>query len=514
MGGSLDRTASSASELNEATADSPAKKGNTVGGYVIGSPARSDRFFYKYKGSHASTRTSVFIKLLRTECIGTDSEFGKEFNRVLHRLSSLSHPGLLPVLDSGTFGDQYYVIEPAIDGFALALGLENDHFLDEDKIRIFRQLSDAVEGLHSEGVVYGDLHPNAIFITTDDSVRCGGYGISPLIDSIGQSPARLNEEHRRFCAPEVLAGEHATVRSDVFSLTALFACLLLGKEAWDKSDSHLSQIILVPDVLECLKKGMARSPEDRYASVSEFSTAFFQRYTKHTSVVVPDDPTTRHHVEENEKPGLNKKAALIQGTALFLGAAAILAGVVVVREKKIEEAKRARAEAEPAPIAEPTMPPQFDVPEERPTPTPVPTATPTPTPTPVMATPTPAVPGSTNAWLARVDEWPGHFRIAVGMPGSVPWTYPAIVVFDDLKPATREAVYNLYRSVEGGQLLSGVVRIVDLPQEANSIESDYEITRPEILFIDPSGKVHARMPVTVEGARFSDALKSFVSSSD
>jgi serine/threonine protein kinase len=102
--------------------------------------------------------------------------------------------------------------------------------------------------LHDSGKVHGWLTPSAVAIS--------GGRIEVLI-----SPA-TPEGARNFTAPEVLAGEPADVRSDVFSLGAVLCAMLIGTKNFE-SESSLRVAAAPPAINHFLTQCMAHDPAAR-----------------------------------------------------------------------------------------------------------------------------------------------------------------------------------------------------------------------------------------------------------
>ena len=97
---------------------------------------------------------------------------------------------------------------------------------------LIASLADTLEGLHSLGIVHGALSPASVFITEQGGLALGEVGCADL------SLIAVRRPHGHpdllLAAPEVLEGEPAGARSDVFALGAL-ANLLLAH------DGHLAK---------------------------------------------------------------------------------------------------------------------------------------------------------------------------------------------------------------------------------------------------------------------------------
>lgn len=143
-----------------------------------------------------------------------------------------------------------------IDGVTLDEYLKHNKLSEASFRRLASQLCDALICLHSHQIIHRDLKPSNIMI-------CQGGEIVKLIDfgladsnayTVFKSPAGT----RRWAAPEVLNGQMADVRSDIFSLGAVLRQM---------TSSHC----------RCIAKCMRENPELRYSSVSEVKNALIKK---------------------------------------------------------------------------------------------------------------------------------------------------------------------------------------------------------------------------------------------
>ncbi|MEQ8819561.1 MAG: protein kinase [Sumerlaeia bacterium] len=486
------------------------RPGDTLGDYRLESESRPDRFFRKFKAVHGPTGQPVFLKLLRQEFVARDGAFGEAFEALAARLRTLSHPSLLAVREAGRTGDFFYVAEPPVDGFALSIGIESDHFLPKDKIKIYGQVAEALTVLRSEGLLHGNISPSTFFFTANEAIICSGYGFPQLVQEYGQLAPPVLDEQKFFCAPEVLAGGPLTERSEVYSLGALFAALHFGRKGgpnWDRLPEDPDE----PRSLRpCLRRAMAADPERRHGHISEFYEEFLQLHC------IEDSPTNPSCDEVSlpsaasgaamrmRKTGNSRKLMVAAMAALvilpvggFVLMPIVLKGESSAEEKNAEVAAAVPPPAADSPASQPEMPAQFILPEEETHNTATPTATPEPL-------------GSGNAWLVPAGDWPGHFQVAVMTPNSMPWKNPALVIFDDRQPATREAVERLYADGAVEALARDVVRIVVRPDGRNLLAGKFGVTRAELLLIDSAGEVHGRFEPGADPAEFASALRAFV----
>jgi serine/threonine-protein kinase len=141
---------------------------------------------------------------------------------------------------------------------------------------------------HDAGLLHRDIKPGNLFLTATGDALLGDFGLAHLQDAFGNAPPGGTPVTE---APEVAAGNPATVRSDVYSLGATLYALLAGRYAHDGPDIPACLAALAagpgpalrdiaPHVGQALAQRVARAmdrdPAARYASASAFDAALGQ----------------------------------------------------------------------------------------------------------------------------------------------------------------------------------------------------------------------------------------------
>src|ERR1041385_6833334 len=178
----------------------------------------------------------VAIKLLNpelTRAIGVD-----RFSREIEIAARLSHPHILPLLDSGTVDlgaacpvCPYYVM-PFVEGESLRDKLRRVRVLPlEEALRITREVADALEHAHRRGVVHRDIKPENILLSGDHAV-VADFGIGRALDQAGaESLTRTGQVlgTPQYMSPEQITGEkEIDGRTDVYSLGCVLYEMVSG----------------------------------------------------------------------------------------------------------------------------------------------------------------------------------------------------------------------------------------------------------------------------------------------
>ena len=176
------------------------------------------------------------MKLLRSD----DTRFKEQLERERRVLARLDHPGIARLIDGGVLenGQPWLVMELA-EGEELDAWLRRMRPSRQRRLEVFLAVCDAVSYAHSALVVHRDLKPGNIRVAADGTVKLLDFGIAKLL-----SPDAAGGKTRHvaltpgFAAPEQLAGEAITARTDVYALGALLYLLLTGRSPHPRFDGN------------------------------------------------------------------------------------------------------------------------------------------------------------------------------------------------------------------------------------------------------------------------------------
>jgi len=89
----------------------------------------------------------------------------ERFEREVRVSARLSHPHIVPLYDSGHAGDQLYFVMPLVEGETLRARLDREGRLPvPDAVRIAREVADALDYAHRQGIVHRDIKPENIML--------------------------------------------------------------------------------------------------------------------------------------------------------------------------------------------------------------------------------------------------------------------------------------------------------------------------------------------------------------
>jgi TPR repeat protein/serine/threonine protein kinase len=231
----------------------------------------------------------VAIKSLRPELIN-DKSFVDRFRGEATSLAKLTHPNITTLYSLLAEGGNLYLIMECVRGETLEdlLKKRGGTLGARESLAIVAQVADGLSYAHSLGIIHRDIKPANVMITANGSVKIMDFGIARVRGS-----QRLTRDGGAlgtlaYMSPEQVRGEEADGRSDIYSLAITLYEMLCGSvpfEADTEYELMQAHITARPPRLSArvggidsrleaaLTRGLAKSPDQRYATVREFSDA-------------------------------------------------------------------------------------------------------------------------------------------------------------------------------------------------------------------------------------------------
>ena len=162
----------------------------------------------------------VAVKLV-SEVLADDPDYIARFRREAFVAASLVHPNLVTIYDFDSEADSPYLVMEYVPGANLAERLDAGEPIRLD--RLAGDLLSALRAIHEAGVVHRDVKPHNVLIGPDGAARLTDFGIAKPQDATSITQTGMMPGTGRYMAPELMKGEAATPRSDLYSCGIVLA---------------------------------------------------------------------------------------------------------------------------------------------------------------------------------------------------------------------------------------------------------------------------------------------------
>ena len=248
--------------------------GTKLGPYEILSPLGAGGMGEVYRARDTRLDRIVAIKILPSHLSDSD-EARSRFEREARSISSLNHPNICTLHDIGTQDGTTYLVMEYVEGETLDARLQKGPLPLKQALECAMQICDALEKAHRAGIVHRDLKPGNIMLTGSGAKLLdfglakpsGLLGVQMLrekanltpstptlnLSKLAAPPAALTQQGTivgtfQYLGPEILQGEEATSRSDLFSFGCVLYEMVTGKRAFEgKTQLSVMTAILEKD---------------------------------------------------------------------------------------------------------------------------------------------------------------------------------------------------------------------------------------------------------------------------
>uniref|UniRef100_A0A183CDE5 non-specific serine/threonine protein kinase n=1 Tax=Globodera pallida TaxID=36090 RepID=A0A183CDE5_GLOPA len=191
-----------------------------------------------FHGFEPPSNRNVALKRINLTEIDMDIALYASVKNEVNILKALSHPNIVKCFYSFEEMSQFsgvkylVLVLEYVNGGDLETWLKrktNDHRLlvpEADIWRVFTQIADAVQYVHTNRIIHRDLKPANVLLTTEDTVKLADFGHS-LQQKAERSFAQTVCGTPYYMAPERILEEMYTTKSDIWSVGCILYELCL-----------------------------------------------------------------------------------------------------------------------------------------------------------------------------------------------------------------------------------------------------------------------------------------------
>ncbi len=224
-------------------------------------------------------------------------------------ISALNHPNVCTIYEVGEAEGRPYLVMEFIEGHTLSQEITSVGMAVDVLMRYGMQLADALAHAHERGIVHRDLKSGNVIVTPSGRMKVLDFGLSRRIEQkvsedTTQFDKSWDEQHSitgtlPYIAPELLKGQEADARSDIWALGVLLYEMAAGRRPFRGGTAYeLSAAILretpapispaLPPVLQSvIDKCLDKDRGQRYHSGGEVRAALDAAATASRSERIP-----------------------------------------------------------------------------------------------------------------------------------------------------------------------------------------------------------------------------------
>ena len=252
---------------------------------------------------------------------GVDRKTTARFEMEARATSKLSHPNTITIYDFGedeTLG-VFFIAMEYVEGTDLASLLKEGPMPVADVLRVLKQAAGSLDDAHSHGIIHRDVKPQNMMVCPRPNdplaLKVIDFGIAKAMGKAGLSPVTeltitgTIVGTPQYMSPEQVRDVGLDGRSDQYSLAVCAYTMLTGRPPFfgtspiDIATKHLTdhalpvsvvqpELNVSPSFDDALLKALAKQPDDRYASCSDFVEAL-----SNAVAAMPDTPVRRAPAE-------------------------------------------------------------------------------------------------------------------------------------------------------------------------------------------------------------------------
>src|SRR5262245_60424396 len=148
----------------------PLSAGMVLGSYEVVSPLGAGGMGEVYRARDVRLNRDVALKILPDTFAGDAERLGR-FRREAQLLASLNHPNIAQIYGYDEAGPTHVLVMELVDGPTLADRLARGPIAPADAVPIARQIAEALEAAHEQGIGHRDLKPPNIKLRDDGAVK-------------------------------------------------------------------------------------------------------------------------------------------------------------------------------------------------------------------------------------------------------------------------------------------------------------------------------------------------------
>jgi serine/threonine-protein kinase len=240
-----------------------------------------------WKAYDTTMNRVVALKVLPPN-LADDAQYQARFRREAQAAASLDEPHIVPIHDFGEIDGRLYVTMRLIDGKTIDELVADGPLAPQRAVSIVEQIAAALGAAHRIGLVHRDVKPSNILVTAEDFAYLIDFGIARAAEATKLTSTGATVGTLAYMAPERFTSDRTDARADIYALTCVLHECLTGSQPFPGDSlerqitNHLTmppprpstmQPGISPQMDQVIATGMAKNPDQRYATTKDLAVA-------------------------------------------------------------------------------------------------------------------------------------------------------------------------------------------------------------------------------------------------
>ncbi len=249
-----------------------------------------------YRATDLALGRPVALKFLAGGALDPAEDL--RLRREAQAAAALDHPNIGVVHEIGEHAGQRFLVMAFYDGETLASRLARGPLALEEALAVMVALAAALAAAHAVGLIHRDVKPANVMIAGGGRVKLLDFGVARRLDAPAQTASGMAPGTLAYMAPELLRGEAAGVRSDLWSAGVVLYEMLAGFAPFrGRAGRGIVEAILYdePPPLAAVRPGLpGEVAEIVHRCLAKDSPARFADARALLAELAPLAPTLRH----------------------------------------------------------------------------------------------------------------------------------------------------------------------------------------------------------------------------
>lgn len=261
--------------------------GQTISHYRILEKLGEGGMGVVYRAEDTKLKRTVALKFLSPHLL-TDEQHKRRFIHEAQAAAVLTHPHICTIHEIDEANGHTFMVMEYIEGESLRQKIEAGTLDVGNALDIVIQIAKGLTKAHDQGIIHRDIKPGNVLMTPEGDAKIVDFGLAKLAAQTRLTKTGTSVGTISYMSPEQATGKEVDHRTDIWALGVMLYEMLAGRLPF-RGDHEQAVLYLVinedpepvthirddvpAELEEIVEKALAKSPDKRFAMISEFSGA-------------------------------------------------------------------------------------------------------------------------------------------------------------------------------------------------------------------------------------------------